>query len=91
MSNWQLTRSERLMRRVRPWSDAGLDETQVEPGDFLLGWERGGRRGLRYVHVIDEAEARALAEAAGLQVVEVFEADGVSGDLAQYVQLRHDE
>jgi hypothetical protein len=87
MSNWQLTRSERLMSRVRPWAEAGINERGVEPGDFLLGWQRGGRRGLRYVHSIDEDEARALAEAAGLRVAEVFEADGVSGDLAQYVEM----
>jgi len=87
MSNWQLTRSERLMRRVQPWVEAGIDAAEVEPRDYLLGWERGGRIGLRYVHVIDEAEARAMAAAAGLQVAAVFEADGVSGDLAQYVAM----
>jgi tRNA (uracil-5-)-methyltransferase TRM9 len=87
MSNWQFTRSERLLRRVRPWAEAELSEAEVEPGDFLLAWERGGRTGLRYVHLVDEAETREMAAQAGLRVAEVFAADGISGDLAQYVRL----
>jgi SAM-dependent methyltransferase len=87
MSNWQLTRSARLRGRVRPWAEAGLDEADVEPGDFLMSWERKGTKGLRYVHVLDEAEARALAAGAGLKVAEVFQADGVSGELADYVVM----
>jgi SAM-dependent methyltransferase len=88
MSNWQLTRSERLRARIAPWSAVGLMEAEVEPNDFLLMWERGERRGLRYVHVLAEAEARQLAAAAGLTVTEVFSADGVSGDLAEYVVMQ---
>lgn len=88
MSNWQLTRSERLRPRIALWSAIGLNEADVEPNDFLLTWERGARRGLRYVHVLAEAEARQLALAAGLAVVEVFSADGVSGDLAEYLMMR---
>ncbi len=88
MSNWQFTRSERLEQRIVPWSALNLAEADVEPGDYLLAWERGGKRGLRYVHVLDEAEARQMAGAAGLAVAEVFRSDGVSGDLADYVQMR---
>lgn len=88
MSNWQFTRSERLKRRIVPWSALNLGEAEVEPGDYLLSWERGGQRGLRYVHVLDEAEARRMAEAARLTVVEVFRSDGVTGDLSDYVQMR---
>ena len=87
MSNWQLTRSARLRERIVPWSELGLSDDEVEPDDYLLRWERGGRRGLRYVHVLAEAEARALAGEAGLSVVEVFSSDGVSGDLAEYVVM----
>ncbi len=87
MSNWQFMRSERLQRRVAPWAALGLAEADVEPGDYLLGWERRGQAGLRYVHLLDEAEARALAGRAGLAVTEVFSADGGSGALAEYVVL----
>lgn len=88
MSNWQFARSERLRRRVVPWSALSLAEADVEPGDFLLSWERSHRRGLRYVHLLDEAEARTLAGAAKLEVTDVFRADGVSDDLADYVVMR---
>ncbi len=88
MSNWQFTRSARLLKRVANWSMIGLTENEVEPGDYLLTWERAGKRGLRYVHLLDEAEARELALSAGLKVVEVFESDGGTGALAEYVTLR---
>jgi 2-polyprenyl-3-methyl-5-hydroxy-6-metoxy-1,4-benzoquinol methylase len=87
LSNWQFTRSKRLKQRLRPWSELGLRDSDVEPNDYVLIWERGGRRGLRYVHLLEEAEARALAERAGLYMQEVFSADGVTGDLAEYVLL----
>jgi SAM-dependent methyltransferase len=85
MSNWQFTRSERLRRRQAPWSALDLAAGDVEPGDSLLPWERRGRTGLRYVHLLDAAEAHALADAAGLRVRTVFSADGASGDLNDYV------
>lgn len=88
VSNWQFTRSARLMTRVAPWSTVGLTESDVEAGDYLLTWERAGRRGLRYVHALDEVEVRALAEGAGLAVVEIFQSDGGSGALADYALLR---
>jgi SAM-dependent methyltransferase len=88
MSNWQFTRSERLKRRIVPWPALNLGQAEVEPGDYLLSWERSGQRGLRYVHVLDEAEARQMAEAARLTVVDVFRSDGVTGDLSDYVQMR---
>lgn len=87
MANWQFARSERLRRRQVPWAALGLTPEAVEPGDTLLPWERGGRTGLRYVHLLDEAEARQLAAAAGLRVREVFSADGASGDLNEYVVM----
>ncbi len=87
MSNWQFLRSRRVGGHVVPWAALDLKDGDVEPGDHLLSWERRGQRGLRYVHLLDEADARQLARQAGLQVLEVFSADGVSGDLAEYVVL----
>lgn len=87
LSNWQFTRSARLKRRLRPWSELGLREADVEPNDYLLSWERGGKRGLRYVHLLDEVEACMLAESAGLTVSEIFSADGISNDLTEYVLM----
>ena len=87
MSNWQFLRSPKLRQHVVPWRALGMTEAEVEQGDYLLSWERRGRRGVRYVHLLDEDEARRLAGQAGLQVLEVFSADGASGDLAEYVVL----
>jgi SAM-dependent methyltransferase len=87
VSNWQFTRSERLRRRIAPWAAIGLSEADVEPNDYLLSWERKGAHGLRYVHLLDEAEARRMALEAGLKVVEVFQSDGESGTLTDYVVM----
>jgi len=84
LSNWVFTRSERLRQRIVPWAEAGLSQAEVEPGDYLLSWERKGRRGLRYVHVLDQAEMARLAAGAGLRIVEAFSADGVTGELSDY-------
>jgi SAM-dependent methyltransferase len=87
MSNWQFLRSPRLRQHVVPWAALELAEGEVEPGDHLLSWERGGRRGLRYVHLLEAAEATRLADRAGLKVLEIFSADGGSGDLTEYAVL----
>jgi tRNA (uracil-5-)-methyltransferase TRM9 len=87
ISNWQFNRSLRLMERVIDWAQAGLSVGDVEPGDTLLTWERAGRTGLRYVHLLDEAEAREMANDGGLRVIDVFSAEGVSGDLSDYVVM----
>lgn len=88
MSNWQFARSARLMKRVADWAKIGLTHSNVEAGDYLLTWERAGKHGLRYVHWLDEAEARELAAGAGLEVVDVFESDGGTGALAEYVTMK---
>lgn len=88
MSNWQFTQSERLRRRIVAWERLGLADADVEPGDYLLTWERGPGSGLRYVHLLDQAAARGLAMGAGLEVREVFRSDGHRGDLAEYVLMQ---
>ena len=83
LSAWRFLHSPRLRARVRPWSEAGLRGTDVDPGDHLLDWRQGGH-GLRYVHAFDENELAALAGQAGFQVDGSFHADGREGDLALY-------
>ncbi|MBN2385762.1 MAG: class I SAM-dependent methyltransferase [Anaerolineales bacterium] len=82
-SNWQFLNSEKLLARVQPWSQAGLDEAEIDPGDYLLDWRSGGR-GLRYVHHFDEAELSALAAATGFRVRESFLSDGDNDRLGLY-------
>jgi tRNA (uracil-5-)-methyltransferase TRM9 len=83
LSNWQFVRSERLRARIVPWSRLGLDEGELEPGDVLIDWHRGGS-GLRYVHLIDEAERARLCREAGFREVEAFSSDGDGGRLSDY-------
>ena len=60
LSNWNFPQSPRLQKRVLPWTKIGIEETDVDPGDALLDWKRGGL-GLRYVHHFSEAELDELA------------------------------
>ena len=82
-SEWQFLNSEKLRGRIQPWSQAGLNEADVDPGDYLLDW-RGGGRGLRYVHHFDEAELESLADASGFRVGSGFLSDGDNGRLGLY-------
>lgn len=80
LSAWQFLNEERLRRKIVPWQRVGLETEQLEPGDYLLDWRRGGH-GLRYCHLIDQAEMESLAHAAGFAVRRLFYADGASGAL----------
>ena len=86
VSTWQFMDNERMRKKIVPWSFAGIDERELEPGDALLNWKRGGV-GLRYCHWIGEDELRALAAQAGLSVVETFRAGGKEGNLSLYAVL----
>lgn len=86
LGNWQFNRSERQRRKIRPWSAVGLAEDAVEPGDYLLTWQRGGLT-YRYACLIDEAETNKLAAAAGLTISGQFLSDGREGDLNLYTIL----
>jgi tRNA (uracil-5-)-methyltransferase TRM9 len=92
-SEWQFQHSPKLMARRRPWSEAGLDECQLEAGDTLLDWRfalpgQPEQNGLRYVHLFERAELAELAAAAGFTVVDEFESDGEGGRLGLYQAWR---
>lgn len=82
-SNWQFLRSERMRLRIQPWESAGLNQADVEAGDYLLDWRQGGT-GLRYVHEFTLQELEDLAAETGFQVLRSFSSDGKSGDLSLY-------
>lgn len=86
VSTWQFPENERMRKKIAPWSTVGIDERQLEPGDALLNWKRGGA-GLRYCHWIGESELRALAAQAELNVIETFRAGGREGNLSLYAVL----
>jgi SAM-dependent methyltransferase len=78
---WQFLDDARLRERVVPWPPELAGE--VEAGDVLLDWRRGGQA-VRYCHHCDEAEWAALTAASGLTLVEEWWADGASGRMNRY-------
>jgi SAM-dependent methyltransferase len=86
LSTWQFLDNERMRRKLVDWSEAGIPQEALEPGDHLLDWKRGGR-GLRYCHLVDEAEVGRLAAESGLRVCETFRAGGREGDLSLFAVL----
>jgi hypothetical protein len=75
-----------MLKRIVPWNKVGIDEQELEPGDALLSWKRGGT-GLRYCHWIEEDELHSLATLAGLSIVKTFRAGGREGNLSLYSVL----
>ncbi len=83
LSNWNFPESNRLQKRVLPWSTIDIDENDVDSGDALLDWRRDGY-GLRYVHHFSEDELARLAQATGFRVSDTFFSDGEGGRLGLY-------
>ena len=84
LSNWAFERNERQRKRIVEWQAAGFDERDLEPGDALLVWKRGGA-GYRYCHLITKEEMMRLAKASGFEIVRQFYADA---DLNLYSVLK---
>lgn len=82
-SNWQFLNSQRLAKRIQPWASIDLTPADVDPGDYLLDWRRGGK-GLRYVHHFTPDELAALADQTGFTILETFLSDGEGGKLGLY-------
>lgn len=87
LSVWQFLQLPRLRRKIVPWEQIGLSHTDVDSGDYLLDWHRGGH-GLRYVHYFEPAELNALCTRAGFHIDKSFHSDGESGKLGLYLLLR---
>ena len=83
LANWQFMDSVRQQRKVMDWAEIGLSDADVESGDYLLKWQRGGLA-LRYACMVDEAETAVLAQEAGLQIEAQFRNDGKEGNLSLY-------
>ena len=74
LTNWHFERNERLRKKIVAWDLVGLDANQLEEGDALMTWERGGK-GYRYCHLVTQAEMKKLAEQSSFGVLEQFYAD----------------
>ncbi len=83
LSTWRFLAHPRMRRKIVDWAEVDIDEGELDAGDYLLDWRRGGH-GLRYCHMIDEEEVEELAAASGLVVRETFRAGGREGDLSLF-------
>ena len=82
-SVWQFLNSARLQKRIQPWERIDLRREQVDSGDCLLDWRRGGY-GLRYVHHFTDEELALLANMSGFHIESAFLSDGEGGKLGLY-------
>ncbi len=89
LSTWQFLSSSRQRRKIVAWNVVGIDESELEEGDYLMSWQRNGSA-YRYVNQIDEDGLKKLAVAAGLKVVDCYYSDGQEGDLNLYSILEMD-
>jgi 2-polyprenyl-3-methyl-5-hydroxy-6-metoxy-1,4-benzoquinol methylase len=83
ISNWQFLNSQKLISRIVNWEEINISKENLDQGDYLLDWRRGGR-GLRYVHHFSENELEELAAICDFQVVDSFYSDGEGGNLSLY-------
>jgi SAM-dependent methyltransferase len=83
LSVWDFLALPDVEGHMVPWEAAGLSPEQVEPGDYLIDWRRGGS-GIRYVHHFTQDELTELAESAGFRLAESFRSDGRGEKLGLY-------
>ncbi len=83
LSNWQFLNSEKLRSRIQPWDKVGIDQSELDEGDYLLDWRSGGE-GLRYAHHFSAGELLGLADQAGMRATKSFLSDGDGGNLGLY-------
>jgi 2-polyprenyl-3-methyl-5-hydroxy-6-metoxy-1,4-benzoquinol methylase len=82
-STWQFLNSPRLQERIVPWERLALAPEDLDAGDYLLDWRRGGQ-GHRYVHLYRQDELEKLALRTGFALKDSFYSDGKEGNLALY-------
>jgi tRNA (uracil-5-)-methyltransferase TRM9 len=82
-SEWQFLNSEKLKLRLQSWQEIGIENEDVDPGDYLLDWRSGGR-GLRYVHHFNDVELESLADASHFRIYMTFYSDGENDRLGLY-------
>jgi SAM-dependent methyltransferase len=80
---WRFERDSRLSKRTLAWPGS-IDRSQLEPGDTLMRWSKGGSA-VRYCHAIADAEIERWLRDVPASV-ERFHADG-GGELNEYVVL----
>jgi 2-polyprenyl-3-methyl-5-hydroxy-6-metoxy-1,4-benzoquinol methylase len=87
ISLWQFMNDARQKNKILPWKTVGIDESEVEPGDYLLDWQKSGIP--RYCHFIGKQELANVKTQIGMELIADFAADGKNGKLNRYLVFRH--
>lgn len=82
-SVWNFLASPRLRERILPWEIVDIDPEDVDQGDYLLDWRRGGY-GIRYVHHFEPEELSEIARETGFKILDQYYSDGEGGKLGYY-------
>ncbi|MDH5670923.1 MAG: class I SAM-dependent methyltransferase [Myxococcales bacterium] len=80
VSFWRYDRDPRFATRKRPPQSAGLEGSELERGDVILGFGQDPEA-LRYCHMVDDAEVERLLEPFSAWEHRAFCADGAGGRL----------
>jgi 2-polyprenyl-3-methyl-5-hydroxy-6-metoxy-1,4-benzoquinol methylase len=83
LSNWQFLNSAKLRSRIQAWDKVGINESDLDEGDYLLDWRSGGE-GLRYAHQFSAEELLGLADQTEMRVTDSFLSDGDGSNLGLY-------
>jgi hypothetical protein len=89
---WDYLPLPRFQRRLASWKDYNrttsqpLDLAQLEPGDTLLRWGKGGSE-VRYCHQVSDEEIDVLLALLPCTPIDRFRADGHLGTLNRYLIL----
>ncbi len=82
-TTWQFLAFERLRKKIVDPSEAGIQASDLEEGDYVLDWKRG-QHALRYCHAFTPTEVESLLFIAKLELITTFMADGKEGTVNQY-------
>lgn len=80
---WDFLTDDSLTKKLFPWTEVSLSNTDVEDGDYLLNWGSGPEH-LRYCHFFSEEEKRKIIDDLGLKLLSNYKSDGRNGKLNTY-------
>lgn len=84
---WNFIKIPALLKRFGSWDQVGIDDTEIDPGDWLLDWRRGPGA-FRYCHQYNIDEISALFLDTGFKIISKFNADGPGNDVNTYYLLQ---
>ena len=84
---WRFAPESEPRVAIAPWRSVAIDPDDVDAGDYLVRWRRGGD-GLRYCHHADPDEIERLVSPLGGTRVADYASDGASGDMNAYVVIQ---